>query len=196
MWFESKTQEQRKEWSYCLLWLISKSFLELLFWKSICTVVFVCWPLRPQKEGHRRTGLCQHKDNVEMLLFMLMGSPVYWPPDWDNEMVEEKDGMRKRRGDRMGGWGEVICLEHSGLSAIWWRWNEVLKIDNVLDMSSAKIWPHRPRPEGVRLRHVTNIILDSPNLQSVSQNQLKWPANPKRDKSVWKSNKLAWGDGH
>lgn len=81
----------------------------------------------------------------------------------------EKDGVRERQRGQNERLGEVVCLERSGLSAIWWRWSEVLKINNVLNMSSAKIWPRRPQPEGLRMRHMTNIILDCWKLQSVSR---------------------------
>lgn len=156
-----KDTEQRKEWPYCLLWFISKSFFGL-FWRSICTVVFVCLV-------RRGTGLCQQKDKVEMLLFMSIGSPVYQPPDWHNEMVEERSGRRmwKRQGEQNGRLEEVVCLEHSGLNAIWWRWSEVLKIDNVLDMSQQRFDHTVPNRRG-----------------------FVW------DKSLRKRNKRAWGDGH
>lgn len=66
----------------------------------------VCWPLCLQKVGHRGTGLCQKKDKVEMLLFMSIGSPVYRPPDWDNEKVEERSGRRTGWGRDERGWTE------------------------------------------------------------------------------------------
>lgn len=163
VWFESKTQNKvRNDNIVCYDWY-QRAFFGLLH-----CFLSVCWPLRPQKVGHRGMGLCQQKDKVEMLLLMSIGSPVYCPPDWDNEMVEEKSGRRTGYGrderGQNGRLGEVVCLEHSGLSAIWWRWSEVLKINNVLDMSSAKIWSHRLQTERVRLRHITNVILDSPKL--------------------------------
>lgn len=108
VWFESKTQNKGKnDHIVCCDWYQRAS---LGFFGRASALLFssVWWPLLPQKVGHRGTGLCQQKDKVEMLLFMLIGSPVYRPPDWDNEMVEERSGRRmgcgRDRGNRMGGW--------------------------------------------------------------------------------------------
>lgn len=96
-----------------------------------------------------------------------------WPPLCIRHQIETMRAWNRGVGE---GWDEEergvkngrSVSERSGLGAIWWRWSEVLKIDNLLDMSSAKVWPDGPQPKGVRLRHVMNVFPGSLELQSMS----------------------------
>lgn len=102
VWFKSKTQNRgTDDHIVCCDWYQRSS---LGFSGRAPALLFssVCWPLCPQKLGHRGTGLCQQKDKVEMLLFMSIGSPVHRPTDWDNEMVGEGRGEGETEGTEGG----------------------------------------------------------------------------------------------
>lgn len=94
---------------------------------------------------------------------------------WDGGVGRRQDGQSQARTSRnrwrerwkeRGGWTKLSMLEHSGLSAIWWRWSEVLKINNVLDMSAER-FDHWVPNQGIHLRCRLNILGDFPKLQSI-----------------------------
>lgn len=93
-------------------------------------------------------------------------------------------------GREWEGFGRTSVSERSGLGAIWWRWSEVLKINNLLDISSAMVWPDGPQTKGV-LRLMMNVFPDSLELQSVSDGLTD---EPEKRQIFTKKDKLALGD--
>lgn len=163
-----KDSEQRKEWPYCSLWLISESFFGL-FWRGICTVVLICL-LTSASCWKWDTGgwVC-----VNRRIKSKRYCSCRWPPLCTRHQIETMRAWNRGVGEgrdeeEMGVKNGRSVSERSGLGAIWWRWSEVLKINNLLDMSSAKVWPDGPQPKGVRLRHVMNVFPDSLELRSMS----------------------------
>lgn len=87
----------------------------------------------------------EQQEKVETLPVMSIPTPGYWPQEWDNERVERRNRRRTGWERGMGGWAKLSVLGHPSLSAIWSRWSEVLKINNLLDTASAKVWSHGPQ---------------------------------------------------
>lgn len=103
----------------------------------------------------------------------------------------ERHGMERAEGghegidiERIGGWTKLSVSGHSGLSAIWWRWSEVLKINNLLDVSSER-FDHWVPEQGIHLRCGLNILWSFPKPQSISlllwQQPSKMKDNPEQD---------------
>lgn len=145
----------------------------LLFW-SVCSLTSRCI-------------VCEtHRECVNRSRKLIQCWSCWYPPlgnsytnqriwGWGGGVGRRQDGESQARTSRnrwrerwkeRGGWTKLSMLEHSGLSAIWWRWSEVLKINNVLDMSAER-FDHWVPNQGIHLRCRLNILGDFPKLQSI-----------------------------
>lgn len=145
----------------------------LLFW-SVCSLTSRCIVCETHRECvNRSRKLIQCWSCRYPPLGNSYTNQRIW--GWGGGVGRRQDGESQARTSRnrwrekwkeKGGWTKLSMLEHSGLSAIWWRWSEVLKINNVLDMSAER-FDHWVPNQGIHLRCRLNILGDFPKLQSI-----------------------------
>lgn len=154
--------------------------------------LFVCWPLNPAVCGTERSVNSRIKSKhycscrypplgIGFRIQTMRGWDGGVGEGWDGEGAKGMNREKEREWERMGGWTSLSVLEHSGLSAIWWRWSEELKINNLLDMCPEKVWPKGPWTAGF-VWDACWIYFET--FQSFSQcqcysgsNQVKWLIN-------------------